>query len=65
MDQDIASLLQRNPRIDARVVEEFARLASQVPATVLSSKGAEYGLTHPFDTAILDVRSAAREPKKG
>lgn len=60
MSKDNASLFKRNPRIDTKVVKDFERLGKEVPEGFAPKKGANYGLTHPMDTAILTRRSRYR-----
>ena len=55
---------QKPSRIDFKVVEDFERLASQVPVWNSPKIGADYGILHPLDTAMPQVRSRVHKSDK-
>lgn len=54
------TLIENNPKIDLRLVEENERLAAASKGAVRITRGANYRLSHPLESS--DVPSDARYP---
>ena len=68
MEKNVASLAGKNPRLDLNAVRNFERVANQAPMADTPKKGADYRLTHPFDSVIgitgLTNRARRKPPDK-
>lgn len=59
---DNQMLIENNPKIDLRVVEEYERLAAASKGAVRVTQGANYRLSHPLRSN--DVPSDARYTRR-
>ena len=48
-----AETIENNPKVDAQLVSDFYRLVEASQGVIQSGKGANYGLSHPFDSKVV------------
>ena len=50
-----AATIENNPKVDAQLISDFYRLVEALQGVIQSGKGANYHLSHPFDSKVVST----------
>ena len=48
-----ADTIENNPKVDAQLISDFYRLIEASKGVIRSARGANYNLSHPFDSKVV------------